>query len=69
VKDKMLDLNLIFRIAGLGILLLILDTVLNQSGKGEIAKLTNFVGIMIILSMVIYKIDELFKAVKTMFLL
>lgn len=65
----MLDFSLIFRIAGLGILLLILDTVLKQSGKNEIAQLTNFVGIIIILTMVITKIHDLFNAVKTMFLL
>ncbi|MGG5462454.1 stage III sporulation protein AC [Clostridium sp. B9] len=64
----MADLSLIFQIAGVGIILVILDKVLDQSGKKEYAALANLVGIIIILTMVIQLISRLFSSVKTMFL-
>lgn len=64
-----LDLDLIFKLGGVGIMLVILDKVLSSSGKGEIATLINLTGIIIILTMVIGLISNLFDSVKTMFLL
>ncbi|MGL5615593.1 MAG: stage III sporulation protein AC [Sarcina sp.] len=65
----MVDLSLIFKIGGIGIILLILDKVLNASGKGEIATILNLTGIVIILTMVVVLISNLFDSVKTMFML
>ncbi|MFR5264084.1 stage III sporulation protein AC [Clostridium sp.] len=65
----MLDLSLIFRIGGIGIILLILDKVLTASGKNEIATILNLTGIVIILTMVVVLISNLFNSVKTMFML
>ncbi|MGL4655375.1 MAG: stage III sporulation protein AC [Sarcina sp.] len=67
--EKKLDLDLIFKLGGVGIMLVILDKVLSSSGKGEIATLINLTGIIIILTMVIGLISNLFESVKTMFLL
>ena len=64
-----MDLDLIFKLGGVGIMLVILDKVLSSSGKGEIATLINLTGIIIILTMVIGLIANLFNSVKTMFLL
>ncbi|MGL4451491.1 MAG: stage III sporulation protein AC [Sarcina sp.] len=64
-----LELDLIFKLGGVGIMLVILDKVLSSSGKGEIATLINLTGIIIILTMVIGLISNLFNSVKTMFLL
>ncbi|EGT3615738.1 stage III sporulation protein AC [Clostridium perfringens] len=64
----MSDLSLIFQIAGVGIVLVILDKVLDQSGKKEYAALANIVGIVIILTMIIQLISKLFSSVRTMFL-
>lgn len=64
----MSDLSLIFQIAGVGIVLVILDKVLEQSGKKEYATLANLVGVIIILTMIIQLISRLFTSVKTMFL-
>ena len=63
----MSDLSLIFQIAGVGIVLVILDKVLDQSGKKEYATLANIVGVVIILTM-IQLISRLFSSVKSMFL-
>ncbi|EOU1724307.1 stage III sporulation protein AC [Clostridium perfringens] len=64
----MSDLSLIFQIAGVGIVLVILDKVLDQSGKKEYATLANIVGVVIILTMIIQLISRLFSSVKSMFL-
>ena len=61
-------LSLIFQIAGVGIVLVILDKVLDQSGKKEYATLANIVGVVIILTMMIQLISRLFSSVKSMFL-
>ncbi|WP_066873015.1 stage III sporulation protein AC [Clostridium mediterraneense] len=65
----MVDLDLIFKLGGIGIILVILDKVLSASGKSEIATLINLTGIVIILTMVVVLISNLFNSVKTMFTL
>ena len=65
----MLDIGLLFKIGGVGILIVILDKVLKSSGKDDIAVITNMAGIVIILIMVVTMIGDLFQTVKTMFML
>lgn len=65
----MLDVSLIFKIAGVGIVLFIIDKVLDANGKKEIATLANLVGIVVILTMVLSLVSNLFNTVKTMFML
>lgn len=64
----MLDINLLFKIGGAGIVLVVLDKVLTSSGKSEIAAITNIAGIVIILIMIVSLIGDLFNSVKTMFM-
>ena len=64
----MLDISILFKIGGAGIILVILDKVLTSSGKSEIAAITNIAGIVIILFMIIKLISELFTSIKTMFM-
>lgn len=63
-----MDVNILFKIGGLGIILLILEKVLKSSGKDEIATMVNIAGVVIILLMVISMIGKLFDSVKTMFM-
>jgi len=63
----MLDISLIFKIAAVGILVLILDKVLESSGKKDFAVVANLAGIVIVLTMVITLINKLFNTVRTMF--
>lgn len=63
-----MDINILFKIGGLGIILLILEKVLKSSGKDEIATMVNIAGVVIILLMVINMIAKLFDSVKTMFM-
>ncbi|AVP54129.1 MULTISPECIES: stage III sporulation protein AC [Clostridium] len=63
----MLDINLIFKIGAVSILIIILDKILKTSGYDDYAVITNLAGIVIILMMVINLINKLFNAVRTMF--
>lgn len=63
----MLDINLLFKIAITGILIIVIDKILSTSGKGEFAVVTNLAGIVIILIMVLGLINKLFSTVRTMF--
>lgn len=65
----MLDVGLVFKIAGVGIVLLIMDKILENNGKKDIATLVNLVGLIIILTAVVTLVYNLFDTVKTMFML
>lgn len=62
-----MDIDLIFRIAAIGILVSILNAVLKQSGREELAMLTTLSGLILVLLMVAKEIVNLFNIVKTMF--
>ena len=64
----MLDISILFKIGGAGIVLVILDKVLKSAGKDDIAVITNIAGVVIILIMLISLINDLFNSVNTMFL-
>lgn len=63
----MLDVSLIFKIAAVSILIIILDKILESTGKKDYAIIANLAGIVIVLMMVINLINKLFTTVKTMF--
>ena len=63
----MLDFSMIFKIGGVGILIAILDKVLKSIGREEYATLSNILGIVLILFMVIQLIGDLFNTIKTMY--
>lgn len=62
-----MDIDLIFRVAAIGILIAILNALLDQSGRKDIAMMTTIVGLVIVLLMVSKEIVNLFNTVKTMF--
>ncbi len=62
-----MDVDLIFKIAGLGIIISILNQVLVRSGRDEQATMTTLVGLVVVLMLVVQKIAELFELVKTLF--
>lgn len=62
-----MGVDLIFRVAAIGILVAILNVLLDQSGRKEVAMMTTLVGLVIILLMVAKEIVNLFDEVKTMF--
>lgn len=62
-----MDVNLIFKIASIGILSAVLHTVLARSGKEEYAYLASLVGVIIVLGVVINLISKLFDNIKSLF--
>lgn len=62
-----MDVNLIFKIAAIGIVITVLNKVLYQSGREEMAMMTSLAGVVIVLMMVIGMVSNLFDSVKTMF--
>ncbi len=62
-----MDIDLIFKIAGLGIIISILNQVLVRSGREEQATMTTLVGLVVVLMLVVQKIVELFDMVKSLF--
>ncbi|AQM58834.1 MULTISPECIES: stage III sporulation protein AC [Clostridium] len=65
----MLDVSLLLKIGGIGVLIIILDKVLKSGGKDDIAVITNIAGIVIILLMIVSLIGDLFQSVRTIFML
>ena len=63
----MLDINIIFRIAGIAILISIINMILKQADKEEQAQMLTLVGVIIVLIVVIQLINELFTSVRTVF--
>ncbi len=63
----MSGVDLIFKIAAIGILVAVLNQVLIRSGREEQAMMTTLAGIIVVLMMVSKEIAGLFDAVKTMF--
>lgn len=62
-----MSVEIIFKIAAIGILTAVVGQILKQSGKDEIATLTTLAGLIIVLFMVLDLITNLFSSVKTMF--
>ncbi len=62
-----MGIDLIFKIAAIGILISVLNQVLIRAGREEQAMLTTLAGLVVVLLMVIEQIDYLFEMVKTIF--
>lgn len=62
-----MDVDLIFKIAAIGILVSVLNQVLSRSGRDEQATMTTLAGLVVVLMMVVQEISNLFNLVKTLF--
>ena len=62
-----MDIDLIFKIAAIGIIVSILNQVLARSGREEQATMTTLAGLVVVLMMLAQKIADLFDLVKTLF--
>ena len=62
-----MDINLLFRIAAIGILVAVLHQVLVRAGREDHAMMTTLAGLIIVLTMVIREISDLFDTVRTIF--
>jgi stage III sporulation protein AC len=62
-----MDIDLIFKIAAIGIITSILNQVLTRSGRDEQATMTTLAALVVVLMMVAREISDLFTLVKELF--
>lgn len=62
-----MDVDIIFKIAGLGILISVLNIILKQAEKEEQAQMLTLAGVVVVLIMVVQLINELFNVVRSVF--
>ena len=62
-----MEIDLIFKIAAIGIIVSILNQVLARSGRDEQATMTTLAGLVVVLMMLAQKISDLFMLVKQLF--
>ncbi len=62
-----MDVDLIFKIAAIGIIVAVLNQVLIRAGREEQAMMTTLAGIIVVLMILIKEIDVLFRTIKTVF--
>lgn len=62
-----MEVDLIFKIAAIGIIVAVLNQVLIRSGREEQAMMTTLAGLIVVLTMVVTEISDLFRLVKSVF--
>ena len=62
-----MDVDMIFKIAAVGIIVSILNQLLVRSGREEQAMLTTLAGLIVVLTMIVTQISTLFSTIKTLF--
>ncbi|KKE80657.1 stage III sporulation protein AC [Oceanobacillus caeni] len=62
------DAQILFQIAGIGIIVALIHTILKQMGKEEIAQFATLIGFIIVLVIVINGLSDLFNQIKSVFL-
>ena len=59
--------ELVFKIAAIGIIVAVLHNLLNQAGKSELGVMTSLAGLMVVLIMIVEKVSDFFATIKTLF--
>ena len=62
-----MDVDLIFKIAAVGILVAVLNILLTRSGREDQALMTSITGLVVVLVIVVQEISELFDLVRSLF--
>ena len=62
-----MDIDLIFKIAAIGIIVSVLHNLLNQAGKSELGIMTSLAGLMVALILIVQKVTDLFSAIRRLF--
>jgi len=64
-----MDVDFVFRIAGIGILVTVIGQVLSRAGRDDIAMLATLSGLVVVLLMVVSLISDFFTRIRGMFAL
>ena len=62
-----MNIDLIFKIAAVGIIVAVLNQLLKRAERDEQAMMTTLAGLVVVLMMVVSKIGELFETIKSIF--
>ncbi|MGN0802278.1 MAG: stage III sporulation protein AC [Candidatus Faecivicinus sp.] len=64
-----MDIDILFRIAAIGILVTVISQLLTRAGREDIAMLATISGLVVVMVMVVNMISELFTSIRAMFAL
>ena len=67
MRCETMDVDLIFKIAAIGILVAVLNQLLIRSGREEQAMMTTLAGLVVVLMILVQQISDLFELVKQLF--
>ena len=67
MRERHMDVDLIFKIAAVGILVAVLNLLLSRSGRDEQALMTTIAGLVVVLVIVVSEISKLFTLIKALF--
>ena len=62
-----MDVNILFKIAGIGILIAVVHQILSKAGREDQAMMVSMAGMIIVLTLVVNEISTLFETVRTVF--
>ena len=62
-----MDVDLIFRIAGIGIIVAVLNLLLQRSGRDEQAMMTTIAGLIVVMMLLVKEIGALFDTIRNVF--
>ena len=62
-----MDMDILFKIAAIGIVVSVINIILNKAGREEQAMLVTLAGVIIVLVMIVNEISSLFNTIKTIF--
>ncbi|MDR1466985.1 MAG: stage III sporulation protein AC [Oscillospiraceae bacterium] len=62
-----MNVDLIFKIAAIGIIVAVLNQVLIRAGREDQAMMTTLAGLIVVLMMIVKEVDNLFRTIKTVF--
>lgn len=64
-----MEIDLVFKIAAIGIIVAVLNQLLIRSGREDQAMMTTLAGLIVVLSMLVQQISDLFVTIKSLFAL
>lgn len=67
MRIRNMDVDLIFKIAAIGIMVAVLNQLLVRSGREEQAMMTTLAGLVVVLMIMVQEISDLFELIKTLF--
>ncbi|MDO4982855.1 MAG: stage III sporulation protein AC [Eubacteriales bacterium] len=62
-----MDVDLIFKIAAIGVIVAVINLLLQKSGRDELALMTTITALVVVMMVVVQKISELFSLIRSLF--